>query len=168
MTVSEIKRDRAPQLVDERETLGGVLDFLRATVVNKVAGLTGEQARSTPVLPSTMTPIGLVKHLTAVERWWFSIDFAVRPVTPPWPDGESFDGFELSGEDTLESVVEGYLAECEASRDVVRVAGLDDPARGEGMAFNLRYALTHMIEETARHCGHLDLMREVLDGKRGQ
>jgi hypothetical protein len=168
MTVSEIKRDRAPQLVNERETLGGVLDFLRATVVNKVAGLSEEQARSTPVPPSTMTPIGLVKHLAAVERWWFSIDFAVRPVTPPWPDGESFDGFELTGEDTLVSVVEGYLAECEASRAVARAAELGDPARGEGMAFNLRYALAHMIEETGRHCGHLDLMREVLVGERGQ
>jgi hypothetical protein len=168
MSVSEIKRDRAPQQADERDTLGGVLDYLRATVVNKVAGLSEEQARSAPVSPSTMTPIGLVKHLTAVERWWFSIDFAVRPVTPPWPDGTASDGFELAGDDSLASVVEGYVAECEASRDVVRAAGLGDPARGVGMEFNLRYAVTHMIEETGRHCGHLDLMREVLDGKRGQ
>ncbi|MEJ3748288.1 DinB family protein [Actinomycetes bacterium KLBMP 9797] len=168
MTVHAIDRSPAPQRAAERETLCGVLDFLRATVVNKVAGLSEQQARSTPVPPSTMTPIGLVKHLTAIERWWFSIDFAALDVTPPWPDGEPFDGFELADGDTLTSVVSAYLAECAASREVVAASGLDDPAQAAGMDFNLRYALVHMIEETGRHCGHLDLMRESLDGERGQ
>lgn len=168
MTALPIDRPPAPRLAPERETLCGVLDFLRATVVNKVAGLSEEQARQRPVSPSTMTPIGLVKHLTAVERWWFSIDFAAQDVTPPWPDGEPYDGFELSEGDTLAPVVSAYVAECAASRRVVAAADLDDPARAEGMDFNLRYALVHMIEETGRHCGHLDLMREALDGQRGQ
>jgi uncharacterized damage-inducible protein DinB len=166
MTLQPIDRTRAPQRAPERETLAGVLDYLRATVVNKVAGLSDEQARGRPV-PSTMTVIGLVKHLTSVERWWFSIDFAALDVTPPWPDGEPFDGFELADDDTLAGVVAAYVAECAASRAVVTAADLDDPARGAGMDFNLRYALVHLIEETARHCGHLDLMREALDGQRG-
>jgi hypothetical protein len=93
-----------------------------------------------------------------------TLNFAVLDVPPPWPDGEPFDGFELADDDTLAEVVAAYVAECAASRKVVADAGLDDVARGEGMDFNLRYALVHLIEETARHCGHLDLMREALDG----
>jgi hypothetical protein len=162
MTVPAIKRVRPAQQADERDILNGVLDFLRATVVNKVAGLADEQARSRPVPASAMTPMGLVKHLAATERWWFSLDFAVRDVPEP-----AVDSFVLTDLDTLAGVVADYQAECEASRQVVAVAGLDDPARGEGMEFNLRYAVVHMIEETGRHCGHLDLMRESVDGERG-
>jgi hypothetical protein len=65
-------------------------------------------------------------------------------------------------------VVVAYQAECQRSREIVAVASLEDRARGEGMTFRLRYALAHMIEETARHCGHLDLLRESLDGQTGE
>ena len=68
----------------------------------------------------------------------------------------------------LAAIVAEYERECEASRAAVAGADLDDPARGPDMTFNLRYAFTHMIEETARHCGHLDLLREVTDGRTGQ
>ncbi|AHH96164.1 DinB family protein [Kutzneria viridogrisea] len=151
------------QVGTERETLSQLLDSLRATVVAKVDGLTEEQARSRPVPSSAMTPLGLVKHLTAVERWWFSVDFAANGATPPWPEGEPYDGFELSEQDTLAKAVPAYLAECAASREVVAAAGLDDLAKAppEG-PFTLRYALNHMIRETAQHCGHLDLMVEAL------
>jgi hypothetical protein len=153
----------------EQEMLPGMLDFLRATVVHKVTGLTDEQARRAPCVPSTMTPLGLVKHLTATERWWFSIDFADLDVPPPWPESEArMDGFELADEDTVDSVLAGYQAECAASREVVAAAEFDDPATGAVRGFNLRFALVHMIEETGRHCGHLDLLREALDGARGQ
>lgn len=159
-----------PALADERATLAAVLDFQRATVVRKVTGLTDEQARSTPAPPSTMTPLGLVKHLTAVERWWFSIDFAAHDVPPPWPDGEQgYDGFELTDDDTLADVVRAYQDECAASRAVVAAYDLGEPARQPPhQAFNLRFAIAHLIEETARHCGHLDLMRECLDGNTGE
>ena len=60
-----------------------------------------------------------------------------------------------------------YVEECERSRRAVADAALDDPARGEGMDFTLRYAFVHMIQETARHCGHLDLLRETTDGAVG-
>ncbi|MQA07516.1 MAG: DUF664 domain-containing protein [Pseudonocardiaceae bacterium] len=168
MSVRPIERVPAPQQANERDTLCGLLDFLRATVVNKVAGLSEELARNAPVAPSAITPLGMIKHLTAVERWWFSIDFAARDVPTPWPDGASFDGFELSDDDTLADAVRDYLAECAASREVALAADLDEPARAPGMEFTLRYALAHLVEETARHCGHLDLMREALDGQRGQ
>lgn len=164
-----MERVRPGQTLDERETLVGLLDFLRATVVAKVEGLTEEQARSQPVSASTMTPMGLVKHLTGVERWWFSIDFGGRDVEPPWPDEPGYDGFELTDEDTVEGVLAAYRAECAAGNAVVAAAGLDDPAaQPPDDPFHLRYALAHMVEETARHCGHLDLMREALDGSRGE
>jgi hypothetical protein len=167
-SVAPVNRVRPPETAPERETLDSLLDFLRATVVNKVAGLTDEQGFAAPVPPSRLTPAGVVKHLTGVERFWFSIDFAGGDLPWPWTDDDPHGGFPLADGDTLASVVAGYLAECERSRAAVAGADLDDVARGEGMAFTLRYALAHMVEETARHCGHLDLLREVTDGQTGE
>ncbi len=144
-----------------------MLDFLRATVVTKVAGLTDEQAFAAPVEPSSLTAAGLVKHLTGTERFWFSIDFAAADVPWPWPDDDPHGAFTLDDGDTLRQLVDGYLAECQRSRDVVEGADLDDLAKGPEMGFNLRFALVHMIEETGRHCGHLDLVRERIDGTTG-
>ncbi|WP_166385690.1 DinB family protein [Catellatospora methionotrophica] len=170
MTIDEVavvSRVRPPEDGTERETLAGLLDFLRATVVNKVAGLTDEQAFSRPVQPSALTPAGLVRHLTGVERFWFSIDFAGLDVPWPWTEQEPDGAFPVRHGETLAGIVAGYLAECERSRQAVRDAGLDERAKAEGNTFSLRYAYAHMIEETARHCGHLDLLRESLDGQTG-
>src|SRR5690242_13169864 len=145
-----------------------MLDFLRATVVMKVEDLSEEQARASPVPPSTLTLAGVVRHLAATERFWFSIDFAGLDLPYPYPDGDPSGGFPLEEGETLASIVEDYQRECERSRAAVAGASLDDRAKGEGMDFNLRYAFTHMIEETARHCGHLDLLRETTDGRTGQ
>ena len=166
--VAPVDRVRPPETAGERATLEGMLDFLRATIVNKVAGLTDEQAFAAPVPPSTLTPAGLVKHLAGVERFWFSIDFAGADLSWPWTDEDPHGNFPLADGDTLASIVADYRAECARSRAAIAGADLDDLARGEGMAFTLRYALTHMIEETARHCGHLDLLREVTDGQTGE
>jgi len=162
-----IERTRPPEHGTEREILVGLLDFLRATVVRKVVGLTGEQARSRPVPASALTPLGVVKHLTGVERFWFSIDFAGLDLPWPWPEG-GHGGFPLEDDDTVDGLVADYLAECERSNAVVARAELDEKSRGEGVDFVLRYALAHMVEETARHCGHLDLLRERIDGSTGQ
>jgi hypothetical protein len=166
--VAPVARTRPAEDGPERETLTGLLDFLRGTVVNKVAGLTHEQAFAAPVRPSTLTPAGLVKHLTGVERFWFSIDFAAVDIEWPWSQDEPHGAFPLVPGDTLAAIVAGYLAECERSRRAIEGAAPDDRARGEGMGFNLRYALVHMVEETARHCGHLDLLRESIDGQTGE
>jgi hypothetical protein len=146
----------------------GLLDFLRATAVNKVAGLSDEQAFSRPVPASALTPAGVIKHLAGVERFWFSIDFANHDLPWPWPDDDPHGNFPIRPGDTLAGIVAEYLAECERSRRAILGAELDDRARGEGMTFNLRYALAHMVEETARHCGHLDLLREGIDGQTGE
>ena len=153
---------------DEWTTLTQRLDFLRATAVLKAEGLTDEQAFATPVPPSALTPAGVVKHLSATERFWFSIDFAGLDVAWPYPDEDPHGNFRHDEGDTLSAIVEEYVRECERSRAAIEGATLGDQAVGEGMTFNLRYALVHMIEETARHCGHLDLLREVTDGQTGQ
>jgi uncharacterized damage-inducible protein DinB len=163
-----VERTRPVDDADERTTLTSMLDFLRATVVMKVEDLSDDQAFATPVPPSTLTLAGVVKHLSATERFWFSIDFAGLDVTWPFTDDDPHGNFRLETCDTIASLSEEYQRECERSRAAVAGAALDDLAQGEGMTFNLRYALTHMIEETARHCGHLDLLREVTDGRTGQ
>jgi hypothetical protein len=146
-----------------------MLDFLRDTVVNKVAGLTDQQAFARPVHPSALTPAGVVKHLTGVERFWFAIDFAALDVEWPWTEDNPHGNFPLAPTDTLADLVAAYRAECTRSRDITAAAAsLDDLAKGEDMTFNLRYALTHLIEETARHLGHLDLLRESTDGTVGE
>jgi Protein of unknown function (DUF664) len=166
--VEAVKRTRPPETATERETMTGLLDFLRATVVNKVAGLTDEQAFGTPVAPSALTPAGVVKHLTGVERFWFSIDFAGADLPWPWPEDDPHGNFPPADCDTLAAIVAGYQAECARSRASIRDADLDDLARGPDLHFTLRYALAHMVEETARHCGHLDILRERIDGTTGE
>ena len=166
--VEPVHRPCPTQDADERDTLAGVLDFLRATVINKVAGLTDEDAFSRPVPPSALTPAGVVKHLTGVERFWFSIDFAGADLPWPWTQDDPHGNFRPERAETLAGIVAGYRAECGRSRDVVSAADPDDVARAEGMAFKLRYAMAHMIEESARHCGHLDLLRERIDGATGE
>jgi hypothetical protein len=137
-----MRMDRAPpiQRGSERAMLESMLDFYRATVV---------------------------KHLAGTERFWFSIDFAALDVPWPWLDDDVHGNFRIEPGDTLAAIVADYVEECARSRRAVAEADLDDPARGEDMDFTLRYALIHMVQETARHCGHLDLLREVTDGAVG-
>jgi Protein of unknown function (DUF664) len=166
--VEPVPRARPPDDAGGRAVLTGFLDYLRGTVVNKVAGLTDEQAFARAFSPSELSPASLVKHLTGVERFWFSIDFAGADLPWPWTEEDPHGNFMLEEDDTLASVVADYQFECERSRQAIAGDDLDDLARGKDMNFTLRWALTHMIEETARHCGHLDLLRERLDGETGE
>ncbi len=165
--VTPVARSRPIQHGSERTILESMLDFYRATVVHKVAGLTDSQAFTAAVSPSTLTPATVVKHLTGTERYWFSIDFADLDVTRPWTDDDLHSNFRIEPRDTLATIVADYVEECEQSRRAVEDAHLDDAARADGMDFSLRYAMVHMIQETARHCGHLDLLRETTDGAVG-
>lgn len=148
--------------------LESMLDFFRATVVGKASGLTDEQALAEAVPTTTLTISGLVKHLTATERFWFSIDFADHDVEWPWTADDAHGGFRLSADERIDDLIVRYQDECDRSRRAVVDSNLDDMALGPDMTFSLRYAHLHMIEETARHCGHLDLIREAIDGRVGQ
>jgi hypothetical protein len=162
--VAPLPRSRPIERGSERAMLESMLDFYRATVVNKVAGLSDAQSFTAAVPPSSLTPATVVKHLTGTERFWFSIDFADLDVAWPWTDDDLHGNFRIEPGDTLAALVADYVEECARSRLAILDADLEDAARGEGMDFTLRFAMIHLIEETARHCGHLDLLREATDG----
>jgi uncharacterized damage-inducible protein DinB len=166
----EPKRPEPPLTGDERTQLNGFLDFLRATVVWKCSGLTDEQARQR-LVPSELTTIaGLLGHLTLVEQYWFAVvldgqEDVWKEALEVDPDAE----FRVAMQTPIDQLIAAYEAECERSRKVVARMGLDDkvPFRGD-REVNLRFVVTHMIEETGRHAGHLDLLRELTDGLTGE
>lgn len=170
MTQTSTTRLEPPKVGTEREQLAGVLDFLRATVVMKVTGLTDEQARRS-LVPSELTTVaGLVAHLAYNEQYWFGVVFDSQEDT--WAERLKDDRdaeFRAALERPLVELVAEYEAQCRLSRDVVAARDLDVTATtGRGEPVNLRYVLIHMIEETGRHAGHLDLLRELLDGSTGE
>lgn len=170
MTQTGTARPEAPKLGAEREQLAGFLDFLRATVVMKATGLTDEQARRS-LVPSELTTVaGLVAHLTYNEQYWFGVVFDGQEDT--WAERLKEDRdaeFRVALDRPLTDLVVEYEARCQLSRDVVAARDLDVTATtGKGEPVNLRWVLIHMIEETGRHAGHLDLLRELLDGATGE
>src|SRR3954454_3279989 len=144
--VAPVTRSRPIQQGPERAMLESMLDFYRATVVNKVAGLTDAQAATATVSPSTLTATTVVKHLAGTERFWFSIDFAGLDVPWPWTDDDLHSNFRTEPGDTLAAVVADYVEESARSRRAVADAELDDRAPGEGMEFTLRYTIIHIIQ----------------------
>ena len=155
---------------DLREQLDGFLDFLRATVVLKATGLTDEQARRA-LVPSELTTVaGLVAHLTYVESYWFGVVLDGRP--DAWRErfAEDQDAeFRTALDVPLPRLIAGYEAECGRSREVAARLGLATTGTtAKGRPVNLSWVLIHMIEETGRHAGHLDLLRELLDGSTGE
>ncbi|TCO46381.1 uncharacterized protein DUF664 [Kribbella antiqua] len=155
----------------ERELLQGFLDYHRGTLLWKVSGLTGEQLVQRSVEPSSMSLIGLVRHLTEVERYWYQVCLAQRPVQPTYWTDEHPDGdFDLVDPARAEQDLEDYRAIVHLSDEIVAGYDLDHtftrPAR-EG-DYSVRYLLIHLIEEYARHNGHADLLRERIDGLTGE
>jgi hypothetical protein len=117
------------------------------------------------------TLAGVLKHLALVEAAWFDGRFAGSPEPEPWasapPDDPDWD-FTSALHDSLEDLVELYRTSCERSRRAAAGHGLDDLAANARRPFNLRFAYLHLIEETARHLGHMDILREYLDGTTGE
>jgi hypothetical protein len=150
---------------DERTMLVGFLDWYRAVVAAKVGGLTREEATRVAT-PTGLTLLGIVAHLAWVEDLWFAHRFRGGPE----PAGDHPGSFRPDPADTVESLVGAYGAACDRSRAVVAAAGLDDLAVTEHPIHgrvSLRWILVHMVEETARHAGHLDVLREQTDGRTG-
>ena len=157
---------------DERVTLAGFLDYYRATILTKIDGLTDEQAR-TRFVGSDTTLLGIVRHLSEVERSWFRRRLRGEDAPPMYysdqdPDGDFHPGLDW----TIAEAVATYERECDVSRVIVAdTASLDElavrPVEGYGSGVSLRWILVHMIEETARHAGHADILRELIDGATG-
>jgi hypothetical protein len=167
--VAPTQRVDPPRVADERRALDTWLDHHRQTILWKLEGLDDEQLRS-PMVPSGLTLLGLVKHLWANEHGWFVHGFAGtgEPLLFEDPKDPDLD-FHVQPSETTEEIVTGYARACERSREIVaRAASLDEtyehPRRGPT---DLRWIMLHMIEETARHNGHADIIREMIDGATG-
>ena len=159
----------------ERELLCQYLDYQRETILLKVDGLSAEQlGQKHP--PSELTLGGLLYHLALVEESWLEVRFVGHPERAPWvgvdwdadPDWEFRTGASLQPDEVLQR----YRDACGRSRQVVSAtASLDDLSAqtlSDGRRFSLRWVLLHLIEETARHAGQADLLREALDGTVGE
>ncbi|WP_371515564.1 DinB family protein [Kitasatospora sp. NBC_01300] len=167
-------RPLPPPHADERAMLEGWLEFHRATLVQKVAGLDDQQVRLAAVPPSTMTLLGLVQHLAEVERTWYQRVLAGREAPPLYgADGEG--GYALTPERGMPEALADWRAEVEQGRELAAGASLEDTGRLSERAaavfgsetVSLRWILVHLIEEYARHNGHADLLRESIDGLTG-
>jgi hypothetical protein len=165
--------DRAdpPNVADERTAVQGWLDYHRATLLWKCSGLNGAQLVTRPVESSTLSLLGLVRHMAEVERAWFRIRFAGQTglgglyCDEQYPDGD----FDRTDADRAEQDFATFSAECAAADEVAAGWSLDDtlghPRTGDTL--DLRWIYLHMIEEYARHNGHADLLRELTDGVTG-
>ena len=154
----------------ERETLEGFLDWYRAVVERKVDGLALDDARRV-MTPTGMSALGILKHLGWVERGWFRETFAGEDVEAIDTDGDNTAEFAIGGGDTVASVIAFYRTEVELARRTAAAAPSLDVVSARETAYgdrvSLRWIMAHMLEETARHAGHLDLMREQIDGQIG-
>jgi uncharacterized damage-inducible protein DinB len=161
-------RPEPPDTGNEREILCGFLDFLRATAVFKAQGLSDADA-ARRVLPSLTTVSGLLRHLADVERSWFRERLDGQDGVPTrWSDEEPDGEFLVGADDSLAGIIKDYEDACAESREVLSRYSLDDISLNTASGHNVRWILTHMIEETGRHCGHLDIVRELLDGTTGE
>ena len=154
----------------EKTQLEAWLDYHRATLLMKCEGLEFRQLATASVPHSSLTLLGILRHMTIVEQYWFHKIFADEDVvhaydSPDDPDAE----FNDLASATLEEVEHNFLAACERSRHIVTGAELYSLARAArpSTPIDLRWICVHMIEEYARHNGHADLLRECIDGATG-
>lgn len=160
-------RTEPPEAAGEAQTLTAFLDYFRATVVMKASGLSDADAAKR-LLPSLTTVSGLIRHLTDVERFWFRNRMdGQQDVQARWTAEDPDAEFRVADGESLAEIVADYEAACRESRGVLERYGLEDRCRGGDGTQNVRWVLVHMIEETGRHCGHLDILRELLDGATG-
>lgn len=168
----EDPRSDGPMTGTERAVLDHWLDLYRETVLLKIAGLDADQLAHRAVPPSTMSLLGIVRHLTEVEAYWLRVVLVDESDVPDYyctrasPDGD----FDDASPETAAADVVAYRNELVTTRRVSAAwTSLDEIARGlrRGKPVNLRWILTHLIEEYARHLGHMDLLREVVDGRTG-
>ena len=153
----------------ERDALRSFLDQQRDALIRKIDGLSDQDARNAATV-SSLSLLSLLKHSAVWERRWFQIIFAGRSFPDEWPAvGDDEDAtFALRDEDTVESVLAYYREQIAISREITASRDLDARcARSDLVDENLRWVAMHLIEETARHAGHADIIREAIDGSRG-
>jgi uncharacterized damage-inducible protein DinB len=169
-TAPQVGRQPAPYVAGELPMLEAWLEFHRQTLLTKCSGLTAAQLRQRATPPSTLSLLGLVRHMAEVERGWFRRRIAGEDVgflfsSEADPDGE-FDHVDAAD---AEQDYATYLREIHLARQAVTGRGLDDTFfhSHRNAQLSVRWVYVHMIEEYARHNGHADLLRERIDGATG-
>ena len=164
-------RTSPPRVGDERTILEAWLDYHRDTLLWACHGLDDEQLRRRAVPPSSLSLLGLVRHMTEVERSWFRRVLTGEQTAPLHDDDQDPDG-EFNRVDSADIAAD--LASFRAEVDRCRQVGTSHPdldalavTHREGAPVSLRWIYVHMIEEYARHNGHADLLRQVIDGRTG-
>ena len=171
-TAPAVDRPDPPAVADERAALAGWLDYQRATLLTKCAGLDAEQLRRRAVPPSTLSLLGLVRHMAEVERIWFRRRVGGEDVPfLYWRVSFDEDFDEVDDADPA-AAFETYRGEVEVARAVAAGPDLDrvvtfTAADATSHTRDVRWVMVHMIEEYARHNGHADLLRERIDGRTG-
>ncbi|MFD8570337.1 DinB family protein [Streptomyces sp. NPDC059639] len=160
-----------PPAWDERTQLTTFLDYARDTARAKCEGVSEENARKA-ILPGSplMTLSGIINHLRWVEYHWFQVILLGEEDQGPWTDEDPDREMRIAVEFPLEQLLQEYAAQSARYRDLVAATELDARAVGtvrDGLHVDLRWILHHLTEETARHNGHLDILRELLDGTTG-
>ena len=150
----------------ERAGLCEFLDMQRGALIEKLHGVSDEDARRAPTV-SSLSLLSLVKHSAIWERRWFQVVVAGHSFGGEWPEVAPQDenAFRLTDDDTVETVVAYYREQIAASQEILRTGDLDATCARPEMAGNLRWVAIHMIEETARHAGHADIIRETIDNR---
>ncbi|MGI5203278.1 DinB family protein [Spirillospora sp. CA-108201] len=159
--------EEVPYTGGEKESLKAALDRHRDVVLWKLNGLDEEQARR-PMTPSGTSLLGLTKHLAAVEYSWFCESFGRETEPLPFRDDDPEADLRIEPGETIEGVIAFYGRARAAADKVIEEVALEDRGTAwHGATVTLRWVLIHMVEETARHAGHMDIVREMLDGATG-
>ncbi|MFI5893252.1 DinB family protein [Actinoplanes sp. NPDC051513] len=165
-----VERPDPPRCGGEREMLRVFLDFHRATLAMKCDGLSDEELRSLSMPPSTLSLLGLVRHMAEVERTWFRRVIAGEDVPLVWSAEGDFQEAYAAGSSTRVSAFGAWEAEVERAREIEAGAESLDVMGHQarwGEDVSLRFVMLHMIHEYARHNGHADFLREGIDGSVG-
>ena len=154
----------------ESEVMWSMVDYCRSVMLLKCQNLNDDDLKSRASPPSQLTLLGLVRHLSKVEHYWFqqcflgrNEDFLYSSAEHPNADFDELDSHDVS------DVIQRYADVCAESQRLARCHSLDELAARQrhGNEVNLRYIATHMVEEYARHLGHADFLREAIDGSTG-
>jgi uncharacterized damage-inducible protein DinB len=164
-TAPDVTLPEGPLTGDERPILEAFLNWHRAYLLHKCAGLRGEQLALRPVPPSNLSLLGLVRHMAKVERRWFRERLAGQELAPMYDPSLGHDAdFEDLDPDRAEAEYQQLIEECRLADEVIAAASYDDTVESTMGTMSLRAVVVHMIEEYAQHNGHADLIREAIDG----
>jgi uncharacterized damage-inducible protein DinB len=161
--------EEIPRNGDERSTLLAFLEWQRATLARKCEGLAPDQLRLRSAEPSTLSLLGLVRHMGDVELGWFRGTLAGEDVEYQYSTDEDIDG-EFDNVDTadIDQAFANWREQCARADEIVSRRALDATGhRRDGQEVSMRWILNHMIEEYSRHNGHADILRERIDGTTG-